>query len=302
MKVDRDFPDFFIGGVTKSGTTSLYSWLDQHPDIYMCRPHKEPIFFEAEFEKGTDFYWDKYFSSWDGQRLIGEANVRNFFVPFVTERIHSVAPDARFIIIMRNPIDRALAHWWHLYYRKGANRDCETIGFEDAIRDNAERLNKGFYMNSAEEIKLYQDKIVRGSFGLYRTYLDAGYYAEHIERYFKFFPKEQFKFILFEELVKDSLKVVKESLTFLGLEASVADGFDFSAKKQVRRLKLNRLPCHISNNMSLDFLKSILKNGLGSIRKRPKIKAEMREWLVEHYRPHNKRLEDLLGIKLDHWR
>ena len=48
MKKKEIFPDFMIAGVTKCGSTSLYTWLDQHPDIYMCKPHKEPVFFDAE--------------------------------------------------------------------------------------------------------------------------------------------------------------------------------------------------------------------------------------------------------------
>jgi hypothetical protein len=99
-------PNFFILGSAKCGSTTLYEHLGQHPDVFFSTP-KEPIFFEAEYEKGFDYYWDTYFAAWDGQAAIGEARHRNLFLPYVAPRVHAACPDARLIVIVRNPVDRA---------------------------------------------------------------------------------------------------------------------------------------------------------------------------------------------------
>ena len=70
----------------EAGTTSLYYYLSQHPDICMSHP-KEPMYFWAEYESGSDFYLGKYFKHWNGQSHVGEASHRNLFFPFVPSRI-----------------------------------------------------------------------------------------------------------------------------------------------------------------------------------------------------------------------
>src|SRR5436190_811051 len=59
-------PSFFVVGAAKSGTTSLHVYLDQHPDIFMSKP-KEPFFFEAEYDRGPEYYYRRYFGGWNGQ-------------------------------------------------------------------------------------------------------------------------------------------------------------------------------------------------------------------------------------------
>lgn len=302
MQKKEIFPDFLIAGATKCGSTSLYSWLDQHPDIYMTKPWKEPAFFDAEFHKGRDFYWNKYYGTWGGEKLAGEANVRNLSVPFVAERIHSVNPDAKLIILMRNPVDRALSHWWHLSYRYSKKREMERLSFEDALMENYERLKKGLFLTTPEEIRAHEKKILVSSIGLYRTYLDSGHYAENIEAFLRFFPRKNFKFLLFDDLVKDPLAITKDVCGFLGVDRDVCDGFDYTPQNQALRMKLNKSVVHVLKNLSPRLVADIFIKGFDSaVRQRPRIKPELRAWLVEYYRPHNKRLEEFLGRSLSHW-
>jgi hypothetical protein len=109
-------PSFFVVGAAKSGTTSLHVYLDQHPDIFMSKP-KEPFFFEAEYDRGFDFYYRRYFGGWKGQREVGESRHRNLYFPFVPARIHAYNPEARILAVLRNPVERAISHWWHWYAR-----------------------------------------------------------------------------------------------------------------------------------------------------------------------------------------
>ncbi|MCK4846189.1 MAG: sulfotransferase [Deltaproteobacteria bacterium] len=299
MKRKKVFPDFFILGAAKCGTTSLYAYLDQHQDIYMSKP-KEPLFFEAEFEKGLDFYWEKYFSGWKGEKLVADSRHRNLYLPYVAERIHAVNPDARFIILLRNPIDRAQSHWWH-YYRRG----YEQLDFEEAVKADLERIGRGLF-NTPEIIGEYADESGKEVSGRklirYRTYLDTGYYAEQIECYLKLFPSTSFKFVLFKDMIKDPIQVVTDVCEFLAIDSDECARFDYSARNKGKHLKVRT---YTASNLMKNFLYASrtgsIFDSLSNIRNKPKIDSTLHEWLAEHFRPHNKRLEGIIGRNLDHW-
>ncbi len=122
------FPSFFVVGAAKSGTTSLHVYLDQHPDIFMSKP-KEPFFFEAEYDRGPEYYYRRYFGGWDGQREVGESRHRNLYFPYIPARIHQYNPEALILAILRNPAERAISHWWHWYAR-----GKEDLGLFDALQ------------------------------------------------------------------------------------------------------------------------------------------------------------------------
>ncbi|MEE9614105.1 MAG: sulfotransferase [Thermodesulfobacteriota bacterium] len=295
MKRKEVFPDFFILGAIKCGTTSLYAWLRQHPEIFMSDP-KEPRFFEKEYKKGLDFYWEEYFGGWNGERLTGDARVGNLYFPYVPERIHSVNPDARFILSLRNPIDRALSHWW-MHYR----RRRDALLFEDAVKKDYGRISKGLTMSTPEEIEAYEKKVTERLEDPYRLYIDAGYYAEQIERYLRFFPRERFKIILFEDLCADSEAVTTEACEFLGVDPGECEDFDYSMENTGKPLKRKRVFREFVKRFSMNAVKDVMSSGLEAFRGKPRIEPETRKWLAEHYRPHNKRLEGIIGKKLDHW-
>lgn len=146
MKLAGKKVNLFVLGAAKCGTTTLHHYLNQHPSILMAHP-KEPLFFEAEYECGNDFYHEKYFATWDGQPIQGEARHRNLYLPFVVPRIKAYAPDdAKFLVILRNPVDRAYSHWWHNY-----SWGDEKKSFEEAIEDNLERLEKGHLFETEQD-------------------------------------------------------------------------------------------------------------------------------------------------------
>lgn len=110
-------PSFFILGAAKCGTTSLHAYLGQHPDVCVSDP-KEPFFFEAEFDRGATYYFNRYFSHWAGERIVGEARHRNLYMPYIPERILRFNPRARLIICVRNPTERAISHWLAPFFDK----------------------------------------------------------------------------------------------------------------------------------------------------------------------------------------
>jgi hypothetical protein len=84
-------PTFLILGTSKAGSTSLYHYLSQHPDVFMSEP-KESLFFCMEYERGPDYYWQSYFKAYGGQKEIGDACTKNLYLPFVARRIADTPP------------------------------------------------------------------------------------------------------------------------------------------------------------------------------------------------------------------
>lgn len=253
------YPSFFILGAAKCGTTSLHGYLRQHPDICMSQP-KEPFFFEAEWEQGSELYFRRYFSHWKGESVVGEARHRNFYLPFVPERLVQFNPQARLIVCLRNPVERAISHWWHWF-----TRGEEVLSFRDSIFSDWNRIQAGLRYDTTSIAKVYADTLRQDSVGMFRTYIDSGYYHEQIARYLALFPRQQMKVIFFEDMVRNPQRTIQELCEFLDADPAYARTADYTA--------LNRsLP--------------------GALEQ---VDAATVDWLREHYEPHNEKLTRLLA-------
>jgi hypothetical protein len=290
---------FFILGAAKAGTTSLHAWLDQHPAVQMSDP-KEPFFFESEYERGLDYYHATYFRGADGQRLLGDARHRNLYFPYIPARIHSLFPEARLIAVLRNPVDRAYAHWWH-WYRLGR----EALSFQEAIEADATRIRAGVFVSSPAEITEYGRRLDADGMGPYRTYLDSGYYAEQLERYLALFRKGQLMVILFEDLIADPRQVFIDTCNFLEIDPSSARQPDFSPRNSSGRLRWrharDKILARLWRSLRTDPLSLMMRAGRKQLLARPPLEPEQRMWLQQHYRPHNARLQKMLGRDLSGW-
>lgn len=296
-RTETGYPDFFILGAAKCGTTSLHAWLDFHPDILMSNP-KEPFFFEAEYESGREYYWETYFKHWQGQALTGDARHRNLYFPYVPERILEFNPAARFIVLLREPVARAHSHWWH-WHRRG----MEPLDFRSAVEADLERIESGVGVRTPEEIAEYARQLDPAGKGPYRTYVDSGYYAEQIERYLAIFPKEQFKMVFFENLVRAPKQHLEDILRFLGADPGPAEQISCSPEninkgiswRSARPLFLRQLGRAFLTNP----LRTMTPSGLRRALARPPIDQDTRRWLSEHFQPHNIRLARLLAEKFE---
>jgi len=138
MSRDQIWPNFFIVGVGKAGTTSLYEWLKQHPQVYMC-PIKEPHFFAREFVSESVEDVNKYlrlFQKAHGFKAIGEASTSYFrWGELVASRIKESIPEARIIIVLRDPIERAHSDWLMHYRRADEHMDFYTALIASPFRD-----------------------------------------------------------------------------------------------------------------------------------------------------------------------
>ena len=170
---------------------------------------KEPLFFESEYERGLQYYWERYFSGWTGQPLVGEARHRNLYLPYVPGRIAKSFPNAKLLVMVRNPVTRAYSHYLH---RK--SHVIETLSFEKGIELDLERIASGKSFDTDEEIEHYKRHLGDGQNTYSRTYIDSGYYAEQIERYLTLFGRDQLHIIFLEDVTRDPAKAYQDILRF----------------------------------------------------------------------------------------
>lgn len=215
----RALPDFLIIGAQKSGTSSLYRYLAQHPQVRASEP-KEVHYFDGGTPAGDDAYargeiW--YRSHFPrraelapGQKVF-EATPIYLLHPLAAERIAATVPEARLIAVLRNPVDRALSHYFHNVRQNDLRRNREDLPPRAAM--------------AAEEARL-ADVLARGDYKdeLYRafTYKARGRYLEQLERYWAHFPRERLLVLRAEDLFADPAGTVKRVLDFLGLDPAPA--------------------------------------------------------------------------------
>jgi hypothetical protein len=259
---------------------------------------KEPFYFEAEYERGIVHYWGRYFSHWKGERLIGEARHRNLYLPYVPARIRQSVPEARFILILRDPVERSMSHWWH-WFRTGR----EELYFEDALRADLERIRAGHQIVTPEEISRYSAKLDPKGKGPHRTYLDSGYYAEQLARYWSHFSRDRFHVLIFEEMLRQPREAFGEVCRFLGADPDEAKAVDCIAANISPPMRTRPAMRWILRELSA---RSRLARSPAPRRplllwNRPRMDERTRSWLEEHYAPHNQRLEEMLGRSLAAW-
>ena len=170
-------PNFMCIGASKSGTTSLYDILKQHSNIFLPT-FKEPHFFDIPlvYEHGISWYVKTYFSGVKKEKCIGDFTPTYLFDKYAPERIlSSLGKNVKFIIILRNPVDRAYSHYLH------SKRDLhEHLSFEDALKKKVyEKNNYLTYLRT--------------------SYVEQGKYADMLQRYFALFSKDNFLILHFEE-------------------------------------------------------------------------------------------------------
>jgi hypothetical protein len=205
----RRLPDFLILGAAKSGTTSLYNYLIQHPCVEPCF-RKEVHYFDRNFNKGVRWY-RSFFPRKDLHKagcsrvVSGESSPYYLFHPLAAERIARVAPEARFFVLLRDPADRAVSHYNH---RVRAGQ--EKLPIEEAFAAEEERLR-----GEAEKLG---DGVTRFSFNhYYYSYLSRGRYARQLESWFSRFPRGQFLVIDSDDLFRDPDTVYRSAIGHLGL-------------------------------------------------------------------------------------
>jgi hypothetical protein len=189
------YPNALIIGAMRSGTTSLYTYLAQHPDVCASRL-KEPNYFARHYNRGEKWY-RALFSPKSHHQVRFEATSYYLFHPLASQRVHAAMPDAKLIAILRNPTARAYSHYQHC-----VAKGVETLSFEEALAAEKDRLAAG----KTWDLRHF-------------SYVSRGHYAEQIERWLSLFPREQFLFLKAEEMYADPHACMSLVQRFLGLKA-----------------------------------------------------------------------------------
>lgn len=190
--------NFLIAGAQKSGTTALNEYLYAHPELCMLK-RKEIHFFDNDpifAGKPVDYTkYHSFFSPQWSQRLCGEATPDYMYWYSAPRRIWEYNPAMKFIIILRNPIDRAFSAWNMEHFRKR-----EFLSFPEAIRAEDQRV---------KEVLPLQHRVY--------AYVDRGFYTDQIRRIWHYFPKEQTLFLKSASLKNQPQTTVDQVCDFLGV-------------------------------------------------------------------------------------
>ena len=283
--------DFFIVGAPKAGTTSLYHYLSEHPQVEMSS-QKEPDYFSDKAINEQGMYYgknrvntlDKYESLFVQKESVvyGEASVSYLFYENVAEDIKKYNPNAKIIIMLRNPIERAFSHYL-MDYRLGLISDS----FENVLAKKSKHKNAHLF---------------------YQQYIEVSKYAKQIQRYLDFFEKENILFIDYEDFKKNVSKTVGQVYSFLNISTEFAA--DINTKYNTFTMPKNKV---IRLIYSFVFLRKILtflfpiylvKNIrvlLFKSDKKPELLKETRSLLRIIFNDDIKNLEEVLSKDYSKW-
>src|SRR5437764_14165042 len=170
--------DFIVAGAQKSGTTALHYFLAKHPNITMG-DQQEIHFFDddATFAATVDYErLHKHYPLVAPSTIAGDCTPSYLYFKPAVERIWNYNPKIKLLVLLRNPVERAFAHW-----NMPRFKSREPLDFFDAVREEKTRIAGA----PATEARRF-------------AYVDRGFYAQQLERLLKFFPREQVKFVKFE--------------------------------------------------------------------------------------------------------
>ena len=211
----RQRPTFLIIGAQKAGTTSLYNYLIQHPCIGRSTRKEVHYFDSADYQQGDAWYLSHFPMRWHPRDLVGrgrkssqitgEASPYYLAHPASAARIKAFDPNMRLIVMLRDPVERALSHYHHQ-----RRHDREDLSFEDALRAEEERL-------AGEREKMIADPNYYSYAYWLCGYAERGQYAKHLRHWFEHFPREQFLFIDSTAFFANPRSVYATATEFLGV-------------------------------------------------------------------------------------
>jgi len=310
-------PNFLVIGAAKCGTTSLYHYLKQHPDVYMS-PIKEPNHFSTDinpvefsseyklYEKSKNLDIERYVNGdmkadqWgayvhnkeqylklfrfaENKKAIGEISNSYLYSKVAASRIRSEYPDMKIVAILRQPAERAYSH-----YMANLRDGRTTLSFREEVE--------------------FDDAKTRHGWGISHLYFELGLYAEQIQRYTSVFPGNQIKIYLFDQLKENNKALAADLFQFLGLETAGDIHYDEKFNEArvpkspllvktitqtgIKRKIFRALPEGWKESIKSAFFKK------GAV---PRLSAEDRKWMTERYKDDILHLQEILGRDLNQW-
>lgn len=215
----RMLPDFLIIGAQKCGTSSLFRWLGESPHVALSS-RKEVHFFDLQFHEGVDWY-RSYFppsgarGEGGGQRPpVGESSPYYLFHPLAARRVREVLPDVRLIVLVRNPVHRAVSHYYH-----EVGNGFETLPLPAALDQEEERL-----AGEAERIAAEPGYV---SFNhRHFSYQARGLYVDQLEAWSSLFPRDRVLVVSSERLFERPREEVGRIFDFIGAPGSPPEHYE----------------------------------------------------------------------------
>jgi hypothetical protein len=295
------WPNFFIVGAPKAGTTALYLYLKQHPSVFLPEAAmKEPHYFTPELRHPTFLRTaDDYaaiFEQGHGRARLGEASVFYLFSKEAARRIHEFDPEARIIIMLRDPVDMIYA----LHNEHFTNGIEKYRSFHDALAAEQRRVSGEERVGAGLSPELF-------------SYRQIGAYARQVQRYRSVFRPEQIHYVFFEDFVADTAHEYRRALEFLGVDSSFQPAFPrVNESRHVRSRMVQRLllarPKFLQKAVRC-LSPTRLRHGLlnlafrynSPMAKRSPLAPEIREQLRAYFAEDVRELERLTGRNLSCW-
>jgi len=310
-------PNFFIVGAPKAGTTSLYHYLGQHPDVYMS-PVKEPNYFaqeirlgnvsahwqdwaEREYESlqlylrgpmqerkfgGIVSHWPDYlklFENVNGEKAIGEASVCYLWSKTAAGNIASTTPNAKIVMVLRNPVDRAFSQ-----YKQAVANGLIGKSFREQVRKS---LN-----NKSDQ------------FELLNPFLEFGLYYEQVKRYTERFSPDNLRIYLYEEYQQAPTRITADIFRFLTVDPQFSpDVSEKHLQTSVPRFKWVSFMLKqygvwpLLKNIMPDHLVPVVKQWALRDKQTVELDPSDRAQLSNYYRGDVVRLSELIKRDLHTW-
>lgn len=300
-------PNLFIVGHPKSGTTALYNFLRQHPDIFMS-PIKEPRFFCKDLIKESDlfhkqkrFYLDDWnreqaaylllFTDAKREKMIGECSTSYLYSKVAAAEIHKFNPYAKIIILLREPV----GFLYSLYCQRCLNARENVKDFKTSVSlEKQRKLGQDIPSTIKHPSALFHSERIK--------------YCEQVVRYYDLFGKSDVKVIIHEVFKENNKVVYNEIVNFMGVNKNFIPKFDqhnISKKPRfvlinkglknsaiIRKLK-NIIPQSVRQKITPQINKALLKREL-----RKPLDPEFRRELMTEFKPEVVKISELLGIDL----
>jgi len=276
-------PNFIIFATRKAGTTSLYHYLSQHPEIYMSTLKGSRFFlFDPERpERGKNIPvksvedYKAFFGGADksGARAIGEASPSYLGSEGAAQRISAIIPDVKLIASLRNPVDRSYSHY----------------------------LMSMRYRSKRDRVPL--------SAANFQTWADVGLYAKNLKPWFKLFDRSQFKIIILEEWKSDTPAMLRDLHRFLSVEEDFLPDMKTKyntggePRSRVFGSILKPRPFHIRLKPYIPETLRAAANRLRNVnmKKAPPLDPELRSEMEAYFRDDILALQDMTGLDLSKW-
>jgi hypothetical protein len=303
VNLDKQLPNFIVLGTAKAGTSSLYAYLKQHPDVYLS-PTTELNFFAHE-GRDLDFHgpgdlkyiwddslvttYDDYCKQFEGvhrEIAIGEISTHNLYAEQAPTLIKRYVPNVKMIAILRQPADRAFSAFAHM------------------IRDGREEI-KDFRAALARELTCIHD-----NWEPLWHYRSMGFYGAQLSRYYEIFDRDQIRVYLYEDFAACPLEIVQDIFGFIGVDSNfvpdMSEKYNISTMPRSRQLHEMMTGKSAIRSALRRLLPAALRSRTGRFIlehnvQRLQLAPSMRRELTDGYRADIGLLEKLLNRDLSRW-